>query len=226
MSPSPTLPRATEHELNRLHRLAHAAHLRGDFAQEATCNIRWVELYRQTGASDSPAPAVILTQLQAKNASTAEHVPLWRVRQRLAPLCAIVLVEEKRFSNAAGHKDNYFIEHLSCGHQNIWTEGLEYPYRTKRRRCKECGDAAIIAGGYTGELGAAKPAPEPDSTVALSRALPQLNSSTVTFTSTPDKATLPQPSKTPEVYVRARKPRRDYAPAAKPSTLRGRESRE
>ena len=221
MSAPVTLPPETERELFRLDRLANAARNRGDLVTEATCKIRWVELYRATGAVDSPAPKVILSELQEKRHRTMEHVPMWRIRQRLSPLVAIVRVEEKRYQNARGGPDNYFIEHLSCGHQHVWCEGLDYPNRSKRRRCKECGDAAMLATGYTGEVQAEPRQDSASTTVAYSLPVAQPATSTVALTVKP--ATTERPA-TPVVEMPKTdnpRPRRLSATAARVLTVRG-----
>jgi hypothetical protein len=182
----------TRRELERLQKLATAAHGRGDFVTEATCRLRWADLYRATGSPSSPAPEVKLTELQAKRYGTETHVPLWRVRQRFSPLVAIVKVEEIRFKTERGHNSCYFVEHLSCGHTHDVFEGLDYSMRSKRRRCRVCGDAALIASGYAGDI--AEPLVDIMSTATASHSLSLAPgaSSTVTMTLLPAKADTPK----------------------------------
>jgi hypothetical protein len=152
------IPEETTRELERLNRLENHARTHGDSVTEITCRLRWADLYRASGASGSPLPPVVLTDLQQQNHPLLTHTPMWRVRQKLSPVVAIVRVEEVRFRRENGHEDNYWIEYLACGHEHAVYESLDYNARNKRRRCKECGDHALIAAGYAGNV---EPEPEP-----------------------------------------------------------------
>ena len=209
----------TMRELMRLDRLSHTASNRGDWMTAATCKVRWVELYRAAGGTDSPTPPVVLTELQAKGHRTVEHTPKWRIRQKLSPLVAILQVEEKRFRNEAGHENNYFVEHLSCGHENIWSDGWEYPNRSKHRRCKECGDHKLIAAGYESDIAHPPTDDLVNSTLSLHAPLVQANSSTNTLSAKPVKAE-PSSVSVIEIPPTDRKGKRDATPAPKIITVR------
>lgn len=192
MKSAPPLKPETQRELLRLDKLANDAHEKQDFTTEATAKMRWVELYRAAGQSRSPVPPVVLTELQRANHRLNHHTPVWRIRQRLAPLVAIVRVEEIRYKTDRGYDGNYFLEHLACGHQTEWHEGRDYANRSKRRRCKECGDAAMLALGYTDALSPESHEDNVSSTAFLLRPLGQTNSSTFTLTVHPAKDGTPK----------------------------------
>ena len=182
------IPPELRSELDRLLKCAYHAHLTGDHVTKDSCQLRYADLYRRLGAQRSPTPQTILTERQAARHRTVHEVPLWRVRQRLVPLVAIVRVEEVRFRSPSGHESNYWIEHLSCGHtQNYYDPAWEYSARSKRRKCKQCGDAAMIAAGYIGDLARDHKA-DPLSTAAFTRTVPAGDDTQFTFSMRPAPA--------------------------------------
>ena len=182
----------TLRELQRLDKLAHKAHTENDLVTEATCKQRWLDLYHTVDGRKSPAPAIILTEKQAERHRTADHVPEWRLRQKLSPLVAIVRVEEKRYMDQRGHLTNHWVEHLSCGHENIYYETWDYPERTKRRHCKTCGDAALIASGYVSDIAHHHTEPTENSTLSLYQTIPPLPLGRITLTA---QGVTPEPAK-------------------------------
>lgn len=180
-------------ELDRLLKCANRAHTTQDHVTEASCLLRWADLYRSVSGKPAPAPQTILTDRQASRHRTVNETPLWRVRQRLSPLVAIVRVEEVRFRNQAGHENNYWLEHLSCGHTQNYFDTLDYPARSKRRRCKQCGDAALIAAGYIDDLARDHEPVGLPSTAELTRSLPASETPQFTFSVKPHPPDAPKP---------------------------------
>jgi hypothetical protein len=199
------IPEETRRELSRLDRLAHAAHVRGDFVTEATCKLRWADLYRASGAVSSPKPEAKAMELAESRKKLNRHTPLWRVRQRLSPLSAIVKVEEVRYTNTRGHQGNYFIEHLACGHTRTEHEGLDYSARSTRRRCRECGTKALEAAGYAGDLDTSDSEYSVNSTLSHFSTVGKFSSSTLSLALAPVK---PEPAKPAVIEM----PRRDANP--------------
>ena len=210
----------TERELERLLRLASAAKNRGDSVTATSCLLRWADLYRAAGITGSPLPPVVLTERQEANHRTLTHTPLWRVRQKLSPLVAIVRVEEIRFRRENGHADNYFIEHLSCGHEHLVHESLDYSARSKRRRCKECGDHAMLAAGYAGDLTPAVTEPDRNSTSCVLGELTGVVDSTFALLLQPKKSETPTPRIIAMPNASPPQPRREPAVAVQVVTLR------
>jgi hypothetical protein len=204
MSPA-SIPAETLQELTRLDKLATAAHNRGDFVTEATCKLRWADLYRASGAVSSPKPEAKAMELAESRKKLNRHTPLWRVRQRLSPLSAIVAVEEVRYRTDRGHISNYFIEHLACGHTRTEHEGLDYSARSTRRRCRECGTRALEAAGYAGNLDTSDNEYSVNSTTSHFSPGGSFSSSTLSLALAPVK---PEPAKPAVIEM----PRRDANP--------------
>ena len=183
----------TRRELTRLKKCIIHARLHGDEVTETACILRWADLYRAAGGAGSPLPAVVLTERQRAHHRLDKHVPLWRIRQKLSPVVAIVKVEEVRFKRENGCEDWYFVEHLACGHTHSVFEGHDYSARSKRRRCKECGDHAMIAAGYAGDLTPAHSAAHRNSTASLLGPLPGAVDSTFALILQPKRDETPTP---------------------------------
>jgi hypothetical protein len=175
-------------ELDRLLKCAQRAHTTQDNATETSCLLRWADLYRSARGQSSPTPKIVLTERQAASHRTVQETPMWRLRQKLSPLVAIVRVEEVRFRNRSGHENNYWIEHLSCGHTQNYSVTLDYPGISKRRRCKPCGEAALIAAGYIGDLARDHEPVAPQSTATLTRTVPAGDTTQFTFSVKPAPA--------------------------------------
>jgi hypothetical protein len=139
------MPRRTQDELARLHRLEIAAWETGQIETAVTCRLRWVTLYLEADGCSSPQPRLIVTSGGTAQAHRVKSVKAWKEQNSARPLVAVKKSREVLYSDNAGNPHCYYILTLACGHEVVdYTIDPSSP-AAKRRRCKECGDAILEA---------------------------------------------------------------------------------
>jgi hypothetical protein len=139
------MPRRTQDELARLHRLEIAAWETGQIETAITCKLRWCDLYREADGCSSPQPRLIVTSGGTAAARRVNSAKRWKQENTARPLVAVKQSREVLYSDNAGNPHCYYVLTLACGHQMTDYAIDPTTPAPKRRRCKECGSAIIEA---------------------------------------------------------------------------------